>query len=58
MACMPRRSPPSSSLNVGAGLLIGVVIGLFIDNVGLGIGVGLAIGIALSLLRPPGDGGG
>jgi hypothetical protein len=35
-------------LSVGAGLAIGVIIGIAIDNLAMGIGIGLAIGIAMS----------
>lgn len=37
----------SSSLALAAGLLLGVVIGLLLDNVGAGIGIGLALAIAV-----------
>ena len=41
--------PPTVFINVGLGLVAGVVIGLFIDNIAIGIGIGIVVAIAMSL---------
>ncbi|MBT3228368.1 MAG: hypothetical protein HOD43_12295 [Candidatus Marinimicrobia bacterium] len=45
-----RHKRPASYL--GAGIAIGVAIGVAMDNIGAGIAIGIAIGVALS--RKPG----
>jgi hypothetical protein len=39
-----------NSPNIGLGVVIGVAIGLVMDNMVMGIGIGLALGIAVGFI--------
>lgn len=48
---MPAQPPPSTTREILIATVVGVAVGLWLDNVVVGAGIGIALGVLLSVLK-------